>query len=153
MLMPDVNVLVYAHREDESVHEPARAWVDATVNGVEPFALSALAIVGFVRIATNPRIYREPTPVSVALAAVDSMLARPNCRLCLPGPRHWQLVGQLCRDVQATGKKVADAQHAAVAIEHGCQWVSRDGDFRQFEASGLRWIHLDLAAPGSRERS
>ncbi len=151
--MPDVNVLVYAHREEESVHASARTWVDAMVNGVEPFALSALSIVGFVRIATNPRIYREPTPVPVALATVDSFLARPNCQLCLPGPRHWQLVSQLCRDSNATGKAVADAQHAAVAIEHGCQWVSRDRDFRQFEASGLRWIHLDLAASGTRDHS
>jgi hypothetical protein len=143
MRMPDVNVLVYAHREDEAAHTAARGWVDATVNGSEPFALSALVIVGFVRIVTNPRIYKEPTPTSLALAAVDAMLVRPNCRLCLPGSRHWQLVSQLCRDTQATGKLVADAQHAAVAIEHGCEWISRDRDFARFEAGGLRWKRFD----------
>lgn len=142
MLMPDVNVLVYAHREDEVAHQAACAWVDETVNGSAPFALSALVIVGFVRIVTNPRVYPEPTPTPVALAAIESMLARPNCRLCLPGARHWQLVSQLCREAHAAGKLVADAQHAAIAIEHGCEWVSRDGDFARFEGGGLRWKHF-----------
>lgn len=139
MVMPDVNVLVYAHREDEALHDAARDWVDTMVNGDEPFALSVLVTVGFVRIVTNRRIYDQPTPSAVALAAIDAMLAHPNCRLRLPGPRHWQLVSQLCRGTEAAGKLVADAQHAAVAIEHGCEWVSRDGDFARFEAHGLRW--------------
>lgn len=142
MLMPDVNVLVYAHREDEALHGVARDWIDSTVNGSEPFALSALVVVGFVRVVTNARIYREPTPTPVALAAVDSMLARSNCRLYVPGARHWALVSQLCRDAHAAGKLVADAQHAAVAIEHGCEWITRDADFERFERSGLRWRRL-----------
>jgi toxin-antitoxin system PIN domain toxin len=144
MLMPDVNLLVYAHREDEAAHETARTWMEANVNGSEPFALSALVMVGFVRIATNPRIYQEPTPGPLALAAIDSLLARPNCRLCLPGSRHWQLVSELCRQARAAGKLVADAQHAAIAIEHGCEWVSRDGDFARFAPCGLRWRHFDV---------
>jgi toxin-antitoxin system PIN domain toxin len=142
MLMPDVNVLVYAHREDEAAHESALAWVAETVNGNAPFALSALVMVGFVRVVTNPRIYREPTPTPLALAAIDSLLARANCRFCLPGARHWQLVSDLCRETHAAGKLVADAHHAAVAIEHGCEWVSRDADFALFARRGLRWRHF-----------
>jgi toxin-antitoxin system PIN domain toxin len=144
MLMPDVNILLYAHREDEAAHEVARAWLEENANGSAPFALSALVMVGFVRIATNPRIYREPTPTPVALAVIDSLLARPNCQLCLPGARHWQLVSDICRQTQAVGKLVADAQHAAVAIEHGCEWISRDGDFARFAPCGLRWQQLDI---------
>ncbi|MEO8605110.1 MAG: type II toxin-antitoxin system VapC family toxin [bacterium] len=140
--MPDVNVLVYAHRQDEAVHEGARSWVDAAVNGSEPFALSMLVTTGFVRVVTNPRIYPQPTPIGLALATIDAMLSRPNCRICRPGTRHWELFSRLCRDTQASGKLVADAQHAAIAIEHGCEWVSRDGDFERFERSGLRWTHL-----------
>jgi hypothetical protein len=142
MVMPDVNVLVYAHREDEVAHAAALAWVNETANGSAPFALSALVMVGFVRIVTNSRIYRQPTPTPVALAAIESLLARANCRVCLPGARHWQLVSALCREVHATGKLVADAQHAAVAIEHGCEWVSRDADFARFASGGLRWRHF-----------
>lgn len=75
---------------------------------------------------------------------MESILARPNCRLCLPGARHWELVGRLCRESQAAGKNVADAQHAAVAIEHGCEWFTRDRDFARFERSGLRWRRFEV---------
>jgi predicted nucleic acid-binding protein len=34
---------------------------------------------------------------------------------------------------------VADAQHAAVAVEHGCTMVTTDSDFDRFP--GLRWQH------------
>ena len=62
MLMPDVNILIYAHREDEKCHEAYAKWLKSLVDGAEPFALSVLVAVGFVRIVTNRRIYEDPTP-------------------------------------------------------------------------------------------
>lgn len=144
MLMPDVNVLVYAHREDEAVHLPYRRWLEARVDGVEPFALSVLVAVGFVRIVTNPRIYSSPSPLHVALAAIDALAAHPRCRFVAPGADHWRRVADLCRATSASGKLVADAQHAAVAMGAGCTWVTRDRDFGRFVEHGLRWQHLSL---------
>ena len=69
----------------------------------------------------------------------------PGCRLLAPGERHWLLTRDLCLQSQAAGKTVADAQHAAWAIEHGCQWVTRDDDFAQFEPGGLDWEYLTPA--------
>ena len=142
MRMPDVNVLVYAHRRDESVHEFYRDWLDSLVNSGVPFGLSALVGVAFVRIVTNPRFHDDPTPLSVALATVDRLCEAPGCRWLLPGVRHWEITASLCRKTGATGKQVADAQHAAVAIEHGCQWVTRDDDFAGFAPYGLDWEYL-----------
>lgn len=142
MLMPDVNILVYAHRQDEVWHEPYADWLKQVVDGVEPFALSVLVAVGFVRIVTNARIYEDPTPLPVALAAVEQLAAHPRCRLATPDANHLGDVVRLCRAVGATGKLVADAQHAALAISQGCTWVSRDADFAWFEPHGLRWQHL-----------
>jgi hypothetical protein len=144
--MPDVNVLVYAHRRDERVHEPYRAWLEALVNDREPFALGVLVAVAFVRIVTNPRIYAQPTPLPAALGVVDQLAAHPRCRLVAPHHDHWGSVAALCRATQATGKLVADAQHAAVAIAEGCTWVTRDADFARFVPHGLRWQHLVLDA-------
>jgi len=73
MLMPDVNVLIYAHREDEAVHEPYAAWLKGLVDGPEPFGLSVLVAVGFLRIVTNARIYPDPSPLPVALAAIEQL--------------------------------------------------------------------------------
>jgi toxin-antitoxin system PIN domain toxin len=141
-LMPDVNVLVYAHRQDESRNAAYRAWLEAAIDGPTPFALSVLVAVGFVRVVTNPCIYHDPTPLSVALAVVERLMAHPRCRVISPGIGHLEEVSRLCRAVDATGKHVADAQHAAVAIAEGATWVSRDSDFARFEHHGLHWQHL-----------
>jgi uncharacterized protein len=142
MRMPDVNVLVYAHRRDETVHEFYRTWLEDLVNSGAPFGLSALVGVAFVRIVTNPRFHDDPTPLSVAIETVDRLRESPGCRWLLPGARHWGITAALCRKTGATGKRVADAQHAAVAIEHGCQWVTRDDDFACFSPHGLEWEYL-----------
>jgi uncharacterized protein len=144
MLMPDVNILVYAHREDESLHEAYAAWFKRLVDGPEPFSLSVLVAVGFVRIVTNPRIYGNPTPLPAALAAVEQMTAHPACRVAAPSATHLKGFVRLCRAAGATGKLAADAQHAALAISEGCTWVTRDGDFARFEPHGLRWRHLSF---------
>lgn len=143
MKAPDVNVLVYAHRADDATHPFYRAWLDQLVTSTEPFAISPLVAVGFVRIVTNRRIYATPTPSAIAIAAIDQLVARRNCVVLQLGSDHWRHVATLCARVGATGKLVADAQHAAVAIEHGCTWVTRDSDFEKFARHGLRWQHLE----------
>jgi uncharacterized protein len=145
VLLPDVNILVYAHRADEAHHERYRDWLEGLVSAPSPFALSFLVAAAFVRIVTSRRIYADFTPLPVALAVVDALVARPNCRLVGPGPDHWAHFAALSRAASATGKLVADAQHAAVAVENGCTLVSRDGDFATFERAGLRFTHLALA--------
>lgn len=142
MKMPDVNILVYAHRKDESVHEFYREWLERLVNSGAPFGLSALVGVAFVRIVTNPRFHNDPTPLAVAIETVDRLREAPGCRWLLPGARHWEITATLCRKTRAAGKQVADAQHAALAMEHGCQWVTRDDDFAGFSPYGLDWEYL-----------
>jgi len=72
---------------------------------------------------------------------LDALLARPTCSLVRPGPRHWRIFRELCDAANVRGKLVADAVHAALAIESGCEWVTADTDFARF-APPLRWIHL-----------
>ena len=142
--MPDVNILVYAHREDEEVHRPYAAWLKQLVDGPEPFSLSVLVAVGFLRIVTNPGLFADPTPLPVALAAIEQLAAHPRCRTISPDAAHLEAVARLCRATGASGKHVSDAQHAAIAIAEGATWITRDGDFARFEPHGLRWQHLVL---------
>jgi toxin-antitoxin system PIN domain toxin len=139
-LLPDVNVLIYAHRSDgHGEHGRFAAWVTALATGPQPFALSVLVLVGVLRIVTNPRIFVNPSTLDEALDFAGELVRRPTARLIGPGPRHWELVTELCRASNASAKLVADAQHAAVAIEHGCTFVTTDSDFARFP--GLRWQH------------
>jgi hypothetical protein len=140
MLLPDVNVLVYAHREDSTPeHRQYARWLVDLATGPEPFALSILSLVGAVRITTQGRIFARPSTIDEALAFVRSLVERPTARVVGPGPEHLEIFDDLCRRAGATGKLAADAQHAAVAIEHGCTLVTTDSDFDRFP--GLRWHH------------
>ncbi len=139
MKLCDVNVLIYAHREESLDHEAHAAFVRKLAEGPSAFGLSEAVLSGFVRIVTNPKIFKEPTPPEVALAFCESLRRRPQAVILRPGERNWGIFRQLCQSLPAKGKLVADAWHAALAIEHGCEWVSTDGDFARFPF--LKWSH------------
>ena len=140
MLLPDVSVLLYAHRADATDEHPRYAdWLTALATSPEPFALSPLALGGVVRIATNPRVFRRPSTLDEVFAFVGELTAQPTARVVCPGPEHLMIFRELCEAAGAAGKLVADAQHAAVAIEHGCTLVTTDSDFDRFPV--LRWQH------------
>ena len=140
MLLPDVNVLIYAHVEEIVPEHPEyAAWITRLATGPEPFALSVLVLAGFVRVVTNPRIFAPPSTLDRSFAFIASLVERPTARIVGPGPDHLDIFERLCRESGATGKLVADAQHAAIAIEHGCTMASTDSDFSRFP--GLRWQH------------
>lgn len=139
MILPDVNVLIYAHREESAEHSAYATWLQSLVRGNEPFACSELALSGFVRIVTNPRVFYDPTPIELALDFCTELLRQPTCVPLRPGPHHWDIFVRLCKQSMAKGKLVADAYHAALAIEHGCEFVTTDADFGRFD--GLRWKH------------
>lgn len=144
MRMPDVNVLIYAHRAEDPAHSFYRQWLEKLATGPEPFALSLEVAVSFVRVITHPRYPSGPTPLPQAMAVIESLRQMPGCRLLAAGERHWEIFRRLCEEVGAAGKRVADARHAALALEHGCTWVTRDADFLDFVPSGLR---LELLTP------
>jgi toxin-antitoxin system PIN domain toxin len=139
MILPDVNVLVYAHRRDTQQHPVLRRWLEDVLEADEAYAISELVVSSFVRVVTHPRIFRDPSSLADALAFAEQLLEQPHCVLVQPGPRHWDIFVRLCRQVSARGNMVPDAFLAALAIEAGCEWITTDRDFARFE--GLRWRH------------
>jgi toxin-antitoxin system PIN domain toxin len=139
VLLPDVHVLIYAHRAESPEHPSYAQWLRDLASGPEPFALSALGASGFVRIVTNPKIWSEPTTLADALEFIDRLRSRSNARVLTHGAASWDIFAKLCKAARARGKLVADAYHAALAIEHGCELVTADSDFARF--AGLRHRH------------
>jgi toxin-antitoxin system PIN domain toxin len=137
LILADVNVLLHAFRGDSVLHAVYRPWLSAVVNGAEPFGVSPQALPGVVRIATNPKLYKRPDKIGDALAFANALLTQPHCRIVNPGPRHWAIFCDLCRKANATGNLAQDAWFAALAIEHGCEWITEDRDYARFP--GLRW--------------
>lgn len=137
MILPDVNVLIYAFRSDSADHQLCRSWLDAVIEGDASFAISPLALSAVVRITTGFRIYREPSSLALAFAFCDSLLGQPHRRIVQPGERHWSIFQRLCVDTDTRGRRVTDAWFAALAIEWGCEWITLDRDFARFP--GLKW--------------
>lgn len=139
MILIDVNVLVYSHRADVPDHERYSDWLTRTINGDSPYGLSDLVLAGFLRVVTHPRVFRDPSPLKVALAFIAEIRDRPNCVLVSPGARHWEIFTKLCLSSGARGNLIPDAYLAALAIESGTEWVTTDRDYARFP--GLRWRH------------
>jgi uncharacterized protein len=140
MILPDVNVLVYAHREELPEHERCRAWLEGVLSSDQAFGMADLVLSGFLRIVTHPRIFVPPTPRDAALAFVEQIRSAPNCVGIAPGPRHWEIFRRLCEEGNVRGNLVPDAYLAALAIESGCEWITTDRGFARF--SDLRWTRL-----------
>lgn len=137
MILPDVNVLLYAFRSDSPDHARYRSWLQEVVNGEMAYGMSPQVLSSVVRVATHPRAFARPSRLEEALAFSATLLEQPHCQMVQPGPRHWRIFCDLCRRAQTAGNLVQDAWLAALAIEAGCEWITADRDFARFE--GLRW--------------
>ncbi len=139
MILCDVNILLNAHKQGAVDHDLYNRWLIDALNGDEPFGCSDLVLSAVVRIATNPKILDRPSTLEEVWAFADAVRGHPNTVSVAPGPRHWDLFAHLCRRAEAKGNLVPDAYLAALAVEHGCEWITADRDFARFP--GLRWRH------------
>lgn len=137
MILPDVNVLIYAFRKDVPEHAICNPWLTAAVASDARFGLSRLALAALVRITTNARLQRGPSSLAEAFTFCDYLLAQPNCHVVEPGERHWEIFQRICRETGTVGPRVTDAWFAALAIEWDCEWITFDRDYARFP--GLRW--------------
>ncbi|MEV1167708.1 type II toxin-antitoxin system VapC family toxin [Nonomuraea sp. NPDC049784] len=137
MLLADINVLVNAFRHESADHDRCHAFVEEMVNGDSSYAVSDFVVNGFIRTVTNRRVYKDPDDLERALTFAETYRNQPQASVVTPEARHWGIFSRLCRQAGATGNLVPDVYLAALAIEHGCEFVSCDKDFARFE--GLRW--------------
>jgi toxin-antitoxin system PIN domain toxin len=139
LIVPDVNLLLYANVDTFAQHGPARSWFESALNADEPVALASPAVFGFIRVATNPRVFDPAMRVDDAVARVESWLAQPHVNLLVPGPRYLDIAFRLLRQLSTAGNLTSDVQLAAHAIENQAELYSNDTDFGRFP--GLRWVN------------
>ncbi len=141
-MLPDVNVLIAALRNDHAHHGICRPWLESVVDGGQRFGLSRLVLSAVIRVSTNHRIHPRPTQRATAIGFCQALLDHPNAISIEPTERHWPAFTRLMTEADIVGPRVTDAWFAALAIEHGCEWVTLDRDYARFP--GLRW-----SAPGA----
>jgi len=136
LILPDVNVLIYAFRPDSPDHAQYRTWLEDVVS-TAAYGASPQVLASVVRICTHPRIFTQPDPARDVFAFARVLLEHPNATLITPADRHWSIFEDLCDRARATGNLVQDAWFAALAIESGCEWITTDRDYARFP--GLSW--------------
>lgn len=136
MILVDANLLLYAHDSSSPDHAAADAWLVEVLAGDEEIRIPLMVLLAFIRIGTNPAVFREPMTPAEAIGIVEELLDQPGVELATPTPRHWSTLNALSRGGQARGPLVMDAHLAALTIEHGGVLFTTDRDFARFP--GLR---------------
>ena len=137
MILPDINVLVYAFRKDVPQHAVCRSWLGGVVMSDARFGLSPVVLSAVVRITTNSRAFTTPSTIEEAFGFCGDLLGQSHCQVVEPGERHWDIFRHLCVETNTRGTRVTDAWLAALAIEWSCEWVTMDRDYARFP--GLKW--------------
>ena len=139
MLLMDVNILVYAHRQDMKNHAEFCTWLEDVINSNSAYGYSELVLSGFLRVVTHPKIFEEPSSLKMALSFINQLRLQPNALCISPGNLHWDIFQNLIETSNAKGNLIPDAYHAALAIESGSEWVTTDKGFKRFK--GLKFFH------------
>jgi len=139
LIVPDINLLVYAHDSEFPRHGEVRDWWEELMNGSDSVGLAWVAMLGFIRITTNSKILDNPMEPAIACARVRSWLGRPQSIVIHPGDRHAEVLFQLLGQAGSAGNLTTDAHLAALAIEHQAELHSADADMARFP--GLRWVN------------
>jgi uncharacterized protein len=138
MFLMDVNVLVYAHREDAANHSAYRQWLESVINGHASFGYSELVLSGFLRVVTHPKVFEIPSTLSSAICFTRQIRSLHNAVCLAPGSMHWKIFMECLEQINATGNDIPDAYHAALAMEWNCEWVTADKGFKRFKGLKVR---------------
>lgn len=139
MILTDANLLIYAYNEFAPEHRAARTWLRQSLASVQPLAFSWIAIMAFVRVSTNKKIFTKPYSTDEAYDVVANWLSAPKSLILTPGDEHLKIVKRLANESGVYGSTLTDAHIAALAIEHGVTLATTDSDFAQF--AELQWFN------------
>lgn len=139
MILPDINLLLYAHNTRAAQHSKAIRWWNQCLQGHEGVALAWAVVLGFVRIATHPRVFQRPMTVEDAVGRIEEWLSLPHVQLVHPARTHLQTWSSLLRGIGTAGSLTTDAHLAALAIDRGLILHTTDSDFARFP--GLKWTN------------
>jgi uncharacterized protein len=137
VIVPDVNLLVYAYNSADPQHRAAKDWWEGCLNGTRPVGLPWVVAAGYIRLMTHPRVLREPLTTAQAVGHVQSWLGQPCLLVIEPGKQFPDRFFQFLTELGTAANLTTDAYLAALTLEHQAELHSCDTDFARFK--GLRW--------------
>ena len=138
MIVPDVNVLIYAYSESSPQHARAKDWWEELLNGTEEVGLPWSVTIGFVRLMANPLVVSPILQPLASWGVVSDWFQYPHVVSLNPGDEHIETMREVLRASGISHRVVTDAHIAAIALEHGGEVHSKDSSFGKIP--GLRWV-------------
>jgi toxin-antitoxin system PIN domain toxin len=138
VIVPDLNLLLYAYDAASPDHAAAAAWWERCMNGGETIGVPYVVLFGFVRITTSSRVFAAPMPLAMSIECVREWLVRPHVLAADGGPEHVGAALDLLRKAGGAGNLTTEAQIAAVALHHSATIHTNDSDFRRFPGVRVR---------------
>ncbi|HEX6004051.1 MAG TPA: TA system VapC family ribonuclease toxin [Burkholderiales bacterium] len=133
-MTPDVNVLVAAFRRDHPHHRVALDWLararTSCARGSATLSLLPIALMGFLRLVTHPRVFADPDPIEDAVSFVDALIGSPGVEV-RASEIEWPLVREKLLTRRLQGNFVTDAWIAAATEAHSEHLVTFDRDFKR----------------------
>jgi toxin-antitoxin system PIN domain toxin len=139
MIVPDVNLLVYAYNKCAPKHEESKLWWEALLNGNRNVAIPWVVSTGFVRIMTHTKVMSPPMTPLYAFEIIESWFLIPHVNPINPGSRHLSFLKQMLKFAGVGGNMMTDIHIASIAMEYQAELHSNDSDFSRF--TGLKWIN------------
>jgi toxin-antitoxin system PIN domain toxin len=139
MILPDANLLIYAHDSSAAKHRSAKDWWEATLSGSKPVGIPWVVVIAFTRIMTHPQLSQNPLSIEQVRELVEEWFAAPQVRLIQVSDRGLPVFFELLEDAQMGGNLSTDALIALHAREHSATIYSNDRDFDRF--NGVRWVN------------
>lgn len=139
MKIVDVNLLVHAVNQGAPEHETILAWLENEINTGNGIGMPWISLLGFIRLAINPKVMPHPLTLEQAIDQVFEWLSLPKVSIVAPGNDHLSQFSSCCKSAGASHHLITDAHLAALALEHEATMVSCDTDFARFP--GLHWIN------------
>lgn len=136
MIIPDLNLLVYAYNSDAPDHEQSRRWWEDALNGRETVGVPWTVCLGFLRLMMNRHVLRKPWSGPDVVRTVRGWFEQTQVQVLQPGPRHLEILQGYADTHLLTSDLTTDAHLAALAVEHQATVCSNDADFGRF---GVSW--------------
>ena len=140
MFVVDSSVLATAADRGDPGHEMCRSQLETWRQQPTPWYLTWPILFDFLRIVSDPNVYRKPWTIEQAWNFVDAILASPNLTVLTAGDRHQSIVEILLGDIPGLrGESMHEMQVVATMLEHGIkQIVTRDTEFYRFSMLEVR---------------
>ena len=138
MIVPDLNLVVYAHVKTVPKHLEARLWWQELMKGSVPVGIASIVRLGFVRLLGNPALVDPVVPPEKAWAITRGWLLNPNVVEISSSANHDEILQQLLVESGVVSRHINDAYLAALCLERHAELHSNDKDFLRFPGLRLR---------------